>query len=172
MLLGVLTLGLGQAAMGMDRSTNAPRESGAAVAPLIISGRQSSRPAGTYSTGISEIIRLLDAKVDAPVVLAFIRNSPVAYNPDATELIALKKHGASTEVLTALLHHGDELWLQMAEAQAQREGNPPPAEPELLYCPKCAVEVSDPLTCGDCSAVICRRCGTPLESADELGMGD
>jgi hypothetical protein len=49
----------------------------------------------------------------------------------------------------------------------------PPAEPEpqLLYCPKCAVEVSDPLTCGDCSAVICRNCGTPLESADELGMG-
>jgi hypothetical protein len=49
----------------------------------------------------------------------------------------------------------------------------PPAEPEpeLLYCPKCAVEISDPLTCGDCSAVICRRCGTPLESADELGMG-
>src|SRR5579864_6269234 len=47
----------------------------------------------------------------------------------------------------------------------------PPAEPELLYCAKCAVEVPDPLTCGDCSAVICRRCGTPLESAGELGMG-
>jgi hypothetical protein len=41
----------------------------------------------------------------------------------------------------------------------------------VLYCPVCAVEVSDPLTCGDCSAVICRRCGTPLESSDELGMG-
>jgi hypothetical protein len=41
----------------------------------------------------------------------------------------------------------------------------------VLYCPVCAVEVSDPLTCGDCSAVICRRCGTPLESPDELGMG-
>jgi hypothetical protein len=40
-----------------------------------------------------------------------------------------------------------------------------------LYCPKCAAEVSDPLTCGDCGAVICRRCGTPLEAADELGMG-
>jgi hypothetical protein len=52
--------------------------------------------------------------------------------------------------------------------------NPEPPtepEPELLYCPKCAVEVSDPLTCRDCSAIICRRCGTPLESADELGMG-
>jgi hypothetical protein len=47
----------------------------------------------------------------------------------------------------------------------------PPSKPELLYCPKCAVEVSDPLSCGDCGAVICRKCGTPLEAADELGMG-
>jgi hypothetical protein len=43
--------------------------------------------------------------------------------------------------------------------------------PAVFYCPMCAAEVSDPLTCGDCSAVICRRCGTPLESSDELGMG-
>jgi hypothetical protein len=42
---------------------------------------------------------------------------------------------------------------------------------ELLYCPNCAKEVADPLTCGDCSAVICRTCGTPLESSDELGIG-
>jgi len=41
----------------------------------------------------------------------------------------------------------------------------------VLYCPVCAIEVTDPLTCGDCSAVICRRCGTPLESPDELAMG-
>ncbi len=44
-----------------------------------------------------------------------------------------------------------------------------PAVP--FYCPVCAAEVGDALTCGDCSAVICRRCGTPLESSDELGMG-
>ncbi len=39
--------------------------------------------------------------------------------------------------------------------------------------PHCAEEVTDPLTCGDCSwlSVICRRCGTPLESPDELGIG-
>jgi len=53
---------------------------------------------------------------------------------------------------------------------------PPLSEPdnrdaESLYCPQCGREVTDPLTCGDCSAVICRRCGTPLESPDELGMG-
>jgi len=40
-----------------------------------------------------------------------------------------------------------------------------------LWCPMCARAVSDPLVCGDCSAVICRVCGTPLESADELAFG-
>jgi hypothetical protein len=41
----------------------------------------------------------------------------------------------------------------------------------MFYCPQCAVEVHDPLTCGDCAALICRRCGSPLESPDELGIG-
>jgi len=47
----------------------------------------------------------------------------------------------------------------------------PSPEPEPLYCPKCECEVTDPLICGDCSAVICRNCGTALESPDELGIG-
>jgi hypothetical protein len=55
---------------------------------------------------------------------------------------------------------------------ATRPQNPPPEpSPGPLYCPNCAEEVSDPLTCGDCSSVICRRCGTPLENPDELGIG-
>jgi len=45
------------------------------------------------------------------------------------------------------------------------------SSPAAFYCAVCAVEVPDPLICGDCSAVICRRCGTSLESSDELGMG-
>lgn len=45
------------------------------------------------------------------------------------------------------------------------------ATPPALYCPQCAREVTDPLTCGDCAAVICRQCGSPLESPDELGIG-
>lgn len=50
---------------------------------------------------------------------------------------------------------------------------PPPAKPAdaSLWCPTCARVVDDPLVCGDCSAVICRICGTPLESADELAFG-
>ena len=40
-----------------------------------------------------------------------------------------------------------------------------------FYCPRCARPVTDPLACGDCSAIICRECGTPLERVDELGIG-
>jgi hypothetical protein len=40
-----------------------------------------------------------------------------------------------------------------------------------FYCPSCAQPVSDPLACGDCGSLICRRCGTPLEQVDELGIG-
>ncbi|HEY0759060.1 MAG TPA: hypothetical protein VGD59_07390 [Acidisarcina sp.] len=42
---------------------------------------------------------------------------------------------------------------------------------DLLWCAVCARAVDDPLVCGDCSAVICRVCGTPLESSDELAFG-
>jgi hypothetical protein len=40
-----------------------------------------------------------------------------------------------------------------------------------FYCPACAAPVHDPLVCGDCGAVICRRCGSPLERIDDLGLG-
>jgi hypothetical protein len=39
------------------------------------------------------------------------------------------------------------------------------------YCARCRQPVSDPLACGDCASLICRRCGTPLEQVDELGIG-
>jgi hypothetical protein len=54
------------------------------------------------------------------------------------------------------------------------EDTPSPAksqESASLWCPNCARVVDDPLVCGDCSAVICRICGTPLESSDELAFG-
>jgi len=51
------------------------------------------------------------------------------------------------------------------------ENQPATHKETPLYCPVCAREVDDPLICGDCSAVICRVCGTPLESADDLAHG-
>ncbi|HEY6448833.1 MAG TPA: hypothetical protein VIY53_20425 [Acidobacteriaceae bacterium] len=48
---------------------------------------------------------------------------------------------------------------------------PAPSPMQPLWCPVCARALTDPLVCGDCSAVICRLCGTPLESPDELAFG-
>jgi len=59
----------------------------------------------------------------------------------------------------------------MAEPPANPEPQSPQQSNDALYCPNCARQVADPLTCGDCSAVICRICGTPLESSSDLGMG-
>ena len=47
---------------------------------------------------------------------------------------------------------------------------PDQAAPDF-YCPTCERPVTDPLVCGDCRAVICRVCGTPLERVDDLGIG-
>ena len=47
----------------------------------------------------------------------------------------------------------------------------PDKTPDSLWCPTCAKAVADPLVCGDCATVICRVCGTPLESPDELAFG-
>ena len=123
-----VAFGLAQAALADTPATTVP--------PLILSGRQSDRPAGTYSAGITEIIKMLDAKIDAPVILAYIQNSTIPYNPDATELIALKDHGASTETLVILLHHGDELRLQLG--QAQSPAKPPSVAPAYDYPPAAA----------------------------------
>jgi hypothetical protein len=52
------------------------------------------------------------------------------------------------------------------------EKNPGTEAPATdYYCPRCRQPVSDPLACGDCASLICRRCGTPLEQVDELGIG-
>ncbi len=40
-----------------------------------------------------------------------------------------------------------------------------------FYCPTCARPVREPLVCGDCHALICRECGTVLETIDDLGIG-
>ncbi len=46
-----------------------------------------------------------------------------------------------------------------------------PSERADFYCPGCDRPVDNPLRCGDCGSLICRDCGTPLERADELGIG-
>jgi hypothetical protein len=62
--------------------------------------------------------------------------------------------------------------VSVASVTVMAEIKPDEIKPQIeFYCPRCHAAVSDPLVCGDCSALICRRCGTPLEQVDELGIG-
>ena len=62
-----------------------------------------------YSAGVADIAKMVDAKVETEVIKTYIKNSSTAYNPSATEIIALKDRGVGPEILTALLQRGAEV---------------------------------------------------------------
>jgi hypothetical protein len=88
-----------------------------------------------YSPGIADIAKMVDAKVDAEVIKTYVRNSPTAYNPSATEIIALKDRGVGPEILTAMLQRGAEVRVQSMQAAqaawgaATQQANPGAANP-------------------------------------------
>lgn len=79
-------------------------------------------PPARFSPGMQDILKMLDAKVDTDVIKVYIRNSMVPYNPNASEIIALKQRGVPDEILTAVLQRG-------AEVRAQAVQAPSPAPP-------------------------------------------
>jgi hypothetical protein len=116
LVLSSAILASAQQASAINPVTASPDDSDSS-ARLALSSEQSSHSATTYSAGIGELIQLLDAKMDEQVVVNYIQNSPLPYNPSARDLVALKEHGASSEVLIAVLQRGNEVRLQLAQAQ-------------------------------------------------------
>jgi hypothetical protein len=78
-----------------------------------------SPPAATYSAGVAEIVKMVDAKVDPQVIKAYIKNSPIPYSPTSSEIIALKEHGVSDDILTTMMQRGAEVRAQGAAAANQ-----------------------------------------------------
>ncbi|MEY2428048.1 MAG: hypothetical protein QOJ40_933 [Verrucomicrobiota bacterium] len=69
-----------------------------------------------FSPGIADVVRMVDAKIEADVIIAYINSSRIPYNPAVNEIIALKERGVSPVILTAMLQHGGEVRAQMAQA--------------------------------------------------------
>jgi hypothetical protein len=108
----------------------APADPGIAAAP--------TAPATRFSPGVADVVRMVDAKVDPEVIKTYVKNSPTAYNPSASEIIALKDHGVSSEILTAVLQRGAEVRAQsMQAAQAVPNQPAPPSSPGAVnpYAP-------------------------------------
>jgi hypothetical protein len=71
---------------------------------------------------------MVDAKIDASVIQAYIKSSLVLYNLKASEIIALKDHGVSPEIVTAMIQRGGELRDQ-AYRGAETAATPPAQSP-------------------------------------------
>ena len=83
-----------------------------------------------FSPGVADIVKLVEAKVDPEVIKTYVTSSPTAYNPSATEIIALKDHGVAPEILTAMLQRGAEVRAQsMRAAQATPNAAAPQISP-------------------------------------------
>jgi hypothetical protein len=79
-----------------------------------------------------DVLKMLDAKVDPGVIKAYIKNSPVPFNPNASEIVALKQRDVPDDIITSLIQHGAEVRAQMAQGAAQAGSavsapNAPPA---------------------------------------------
>src|SRR5437870_5084594 len=93
---------------------------GTASAGLTANGAPQAGVTLGYSQGIGEILKLVDAKVDVTVIKTYIKNSPTAYNPNASEIIALKQRGVGDDIMTTLIQRGGEV-----RGQAMQIGRTP-----------------------------------------------
>lgn len=83
----------------------------------IVMGVPKSQLAPPFSGTIGEVVKLANSGVDEGVVLNFVKNSPVPFNPDADEIIKLHNAGISSQVISAMLQRGGELRQQAAQNQ-------------------------------------------------------
>jgi hypothetical protein len=68
------------------------------------------------STGVGEILKMSKAGVSQGVIKTYIENSTIAYTLNADDIIALKEHGVSDELTTAMVKRGSTLRTQMDQA--------------------------------------------------------
>ncbi len=113
-LAGLLLAGVFAGSLAVRAQTDTSPPSGTTSALMA---------APQYSAGIADVVKMVQAKVDMAVIKAYIQNSPVSYNPSATEIIALKSQGISDDLVTAILQRGAEVRTELAKTQS----TPPPA---------------------------------------------
>jgi hypothetical protein len=78
---------------------------------------------------VTEVLKMLDAKVSNEVIKAYVEGSSGVWNPRAADIITLKQHGATDEITTALLKRGAEVKSQAVQiaadvAAAKQAANP------------------------------------------------
>jgi hypothetical protein len=105
----------------------------AATAEVSAPVQDAPKSAVRYPSGVADVVKMLDAKVDEKVIKAYVQNSPVAYSLNADEIIALKRHGVPDDVVAAMLARGAEVRAQAAKVSPA--GGSPAASSAYPYAP-------------------------------------
>ena len=83
--------------------------------------------ASALSAGIEEILKMVNARVSPDVIKAYVESASVACNPTATDIVALKAHGVSDDITTALLKRSAEGRAQLSQRDADTATRPNPS---------------------------------------------
>lgn len=84
------------------------KQDGAVTATAAVVLKSDEAQPAAPSKGVTEVLKMLDAKVSKDVIKAYVESSPMAFNLTAANVVALKDHGASDDVTTAMLKRGAE----------------------------------------------------------------
>jgi len=136
-----------------------------APAPATVEGEPHPRPVPVrLSPGAADIVRMTDAKVAPEVVKVYVETAPAGFNLTAGDIIALKEHGVSNELLTSLLQHRDNPQRQLLQSPAGWSNfYPPPPEPPPGYEEELTGEFPPPRRCSNC--------GSPASFAAAIPLG-
>src|SRR4051812_41711741 len=85
------------------RNPNAATAQAGQVSPK---SHEAEIPANTFSAGINDIIKMVQAGISKELLKTYIENSPVPYNLSPADLIALKERGVADDITTALIKRG------------------------------------------------------------------
>ena len=92
MLAGVAIAGLAlTASAAMAQNSPAPSMATSASAPQL-------------SYGVSEVVKLVEAKASDDTIIAYVKNSGTSYGLNADQIIYLQQQGASSAVITTMLN--------------------------------------------------------------------
>lgn len=104
-----------------------------------VNGKAENVPAtkaAKLSWGLDDVVKLSKAGVDESVILTYIQNSGVGYNPTAQDIIQLREVGVSSQITASLMQRGSEVRQAAVEAQKQAQATAPapaPAQPAPAY---------------------------------------
>ncbi|MSU60962.1 MAG: hypothetical protein EXS31_00980 [Pedosphaera sp.] len=78
-------------------------------------------PSAHLSSGIAEIVKMVEGGVEPTVIDAYIQNAYIPFSPSAAEIISLHELGVSSHLITALIRRGGELRAQQAQASKEMQ---------------------------------------------------